>query len=91
MASGVRLIVEGSVQGVGYRFFAARAAQELGIRGWVRNRPDGSVEAQASAEPAALDAFVRRLRQGPPGSRVSRVKVREFEGEGEGEGFDIRG
>jgi acylphosphatase len=65
-----RAVVKGRVQGVGYRFFAERAARELGIRGWVRNLPDGSVEALAEGEDDAIARFLDRLRQGPRGSRV---------------------
>jgi acylphosphatase len=63
-------IVRGCVQGVGYRFFAERAARELGVRGWVRNLPDGSVEAVAEGDDDALTRFLARLREGPRGSRV---------------------
>jgi acylphosphatase len=65
-----RAIVTGRVQGVGYRFFAERAARELGVRGWVRNLPDGSVEAVAEGEDEAIARFLERLRRGPLGSRV---------------------
>ena len=86
-----RILVEGMVQGVGYRFFAARAARELGIRGWVRNLPDGRVEAQAaSADPAALERFIARLREGPRGGRVDRVRVEELGSAPAEEDFEIR-
>jgi acylphosphatase len=62
--------VRGRVQGVGYRFFAERAARELGVHGWVRNLPDGSVEAVAEGEDEAIVDFLARLREGPRGSRV---------------------
>jgi acylphosphatase len=92
MARGLRLIVEGRVQGVGYRFFASRAARELGVRGWVRNLPDGRVEAEAVADdPGTLERFVDRLRQGPPAGRVDRVDVKELEAVGADRGFEIRG
>lgn len=67
----LRILVTGRVQGVGFRWFVARAAARHGIAGFVRNEPDGSVccEAQADAQPA-LDAFLADVRQGPPGSRV---------------------
>ena len=65
-----RAVVTGRVQGVGYRFFAERAARELGVRGWVRNLPDGSVEALAEGDDDAIASFLARLRQGPHGSRV---------------------
>ena len=63
-------IVRGRVQGVGYRFFVERAAREFGIRGWVRNLPDGTVEAVAEGDDDAIASFLARLRQGPRGSRV---------------------
>ena len=72
-----RAIVRGRVQGVGFRFFAERAARELGVRGWVRNRPDGSVEALAEGEDEALETFIERLKRGPLSSRVDRVEVAE--------------
>ena len=91
MIMRTRLFIEGRVQGVGYRYFAARAARELGVRGWVRNLADGRVEADAAGNPAAVQAFVERLREGPPGGRVDRVDVREVdEEEGGREGFEIR-
>lgn len=94
-----RVFVEGRVQGVGYRFFAARAARDLGIGGWVRNLPDGRVEALVRADvPEALEAFLARLREGPPHSRVERVEVRSAaedtaagEEPGGPRGFEIRG
>lgn len=90
MTRRVRLLVEGMVQGVGYRYFAARAARELGIRGWVRNLPDGRVEAVAAGSPGAVEAFLCRLREGPPHGRVERVEVLEAEGRPETDGFEIR-
>jgi acylphosphatase len=69
------IVVSGSVQGVGYRAFARRAALELDVRGYARNLPDGRVEVLACGETAALDAFVARLREGPTWSRVTDVSV----------------
>jgi acylphosphatase len=69
--------VRGRVQGVGFRFFAERAARELGIRGWVRNRPDGSVETLAEGDDDAVRRYLERLHKGPPGSRVDAVEVAE--------------
>lgn len=65
--------VSGRVQGVGFRWFAARIARELGICGWVRNAKDGSVEAVAAGSDDALEAFEAALRRGPAGSRVEAV------------------
>ena len=65
--------ISGRVQGVGFRYFAERAARELGLYGYVRNCFDGSVEAYAIGEAPALDEFRVRLTQGPRGARVEAV------------------
>lgn len=77
------------MQGVGYRYFAARAARELGIRGWVRNLADGRVEALASGPSEAVEAFLQRVREGPSHGRVANVEVLETE-EPVGGRFEIR-
>lgn len=66
-----RAVVSGRVQGVGFRFFAERAAREAGVAGWVRNRPDGTVETVAEGEVEAVARYLDRLRAGPGGSRVT--------------------
>jgi len=63
-------LIRGRVQGVGYRAFAERSGQHLGLHGWVRNLADGSVEAEAQGETDTLAAFEALLRQGPPLGRV---------------------
>ncbi len=68
-----RFLVEGRVQGVFYRVWTQAQAQELSLRGWVRNLPDGRVEALAVGAADDLDELERRLQQGPPSARVSRV------------------
>ena len=60
----VRLTVTGRVQGVGYRIWAERTAATLGLRGWVRNRTDGSVELRATGDNAAIAALIAACRQG---------------------------
>jgi acylphosphatase len=70
-----RALVSGTVQGVGYRAFARRAALALDVRGYARNLPDGRVEVLACGEAAALDAFITQLRAGPKWSRVTEVAV----------------
>lgn len=72
-----RAVVSGRVQGVGFRFFAERAAREAGVKGWVRNRQDGTVETMVEGELAAVDGYLERLRKGPLGSRVAGVAVED--------------
>ena len=71
----VHLVVRGRVQGVFYRGAMRAEAQRLGVAGWVRNLPDGTVEAEAEGERAALDALVAWAHHGPPGARVAGVAV----------------
>jgi acylphosphatase len=84
-----RVIVHGWVQGVGFRYAVARAAQSRGAAGWVRNRPDGTVEAVFEGEPDAVESLVRLCREGPHGAEVDRADVFEEEPEGLA-GFEIR-
>ena len=70
-----RYRVSGRVQGVGYRFAACAEAQRLGITGWVRNLPDGDVEALACGDADRLLAFGEWLRRGPRAARVTAVRA----------------
>ena len=72
-----RWVVEGRVQGVGYRWFALNQAQALGVRGWVMNRDDGAVEVVGLAEASVAQEFERLLAKGPPGARVSRITTEQ--------------
>lgn len=71
----VRVTVRGRVQGVGYRWFAREEARRLGVRGWARNLPDGSVFVEAAGTGRAIDGFVLALREGPPHAHVADVRV----------------
>ena len=71
----LRLRIEGSVQGVGYRFFAVDEARKLGLEGWIRNRSDGSVEALVSGRTKQIESFVAICMRGPPGARVTNVDM----------------
>ena len=71
----VRVRLEGRVQGVGFRYWTERAATDLGLDGWVRNRRDGGVEAVFSGDADAVARMLTRCHQGPPSARVDFVKV----------------
>jgi acylphosphatase len=70
-----RFVIRGLVQGVGFRHAARSEAGRLGLRGWVRNCADGSVEAVALGDDMQLDALERWARRGPPAARVESVDV----------------
>jgi acylphosphatase len=72
-----RLLIEGRVQGVGYRASFAGQAVALGLKGWVRNRRDGSVEALVDGDAATLETIIQWARRGPPSAQVSNVLVEE--------------
>jgi acylphosphatase len=69
-----RFVITGRVQGVGFRWFVEREAALIGIRGWVRNREDGSVEVMATASREQLHSLRRKLQQGPRAARVDQVQ-----------------
>lgn len=70
-----RLQIVGRVQGVGYRDWVVTTGRRLGLRGWVRNRDDGSVEALIAGDEAAVSAMIEACLQGPPIARVDKVDV----------------
>jgi acylphosphatase len=72
-----KFLISGRVQGVGYRFFAEAAANQLGLCGYVKNLGDGNVEAYAIGDEVLLEEFKRHLTEGPLGARVRGVD--EFE------------
>jgi acylphosphatase len=71
------VVIRGRVQGVGFRAFIEDAAEERYLEGWVRNRPDGSVEAVFAGREEAVEAVIKACRTGPPGARVEAVDVDE--------------
>lgn len=68
-----RLLIQGRVQGVGYRVWMVDKARELGVSGWVRNRADGAVEALISGDVAAVEELSRLCRRGPRLAEVSSI------------------
>ena len=72
-----RLFIHGRVQGVGFRWWLCAEAKRLGLRGWVRNRPDGSVEALISGPEDDVNALTVLAYDGPPGARVFEIQSRD--------------
>jgi acylphosphatase len=81
-----RLRIEGRVQGVGYRAWMVREARRLGLAGWVRNQPDGSVEAVVAGPEPAVQALLTACRRGPLLARVDSLSE-SFAELPQGEGF----
>jgi len=85
-----RVQASGRVQGVGFRYSCANAAREQGVAGWVRNLPNGAVEAAFEGEAGDVDAMTEWMRSGPPWAHVASVSCSDEEPVGES-GFDILG
>jgi acylphosphatase len=83
-------VIKGKVQGVGFRHFTKTTADKLGIKGWVRNNPDGSVEVIAEGDEKILKEFLDYLKKGPSLSVVTDVKYEFLNKEGGFENFEIR-
>ncbi len=86
----MHVVVSGDVQGVGYRYTMRMVAVEAGVAGWVRNRRDGTVEAEVEGTPAQVDEVLAWMAGGPPGSRVDAAQVTDAAPTGQ-RGFDVRG
>ena len=86
----VHVLISGHVQGVFYRASTQRQAHTVGVRGWVRNLPDGRVEAVFEGEEAAVQRMVAWCRSGPPNAYVTDVDVRPEPFVGELTGFNVR-
>ena len=78
--TALRLEIRGRVQGVGFRWSMVEEARSLGIRGWVRNRRDGSVEAMVTGRPDTVDLIVEWARKGPRSAVVSAIEISPGEG-----------
>ncbi len=87
--TAVHARIYGRVQGVGFRFFVQAQARRLGVRGWVRNEYDGSVEVSCEGSAAGVDRFLKQLKKGPPGARVDRVEASPMQYQGLFRGFTI--
>ena len=89
--AAAEFVVTGVVQGVGFRWYARRQATALGLKGWVRNRSDGSVHALAQGDESALARFSAALRQGPPSSVVETVVRTDASHNENYESFEVTG
>ena len=86
----VHLLIRGRVQGVFYRAFTRDIAGHLGIKGWVRNLYDGSVEALFEGSKEDIEQAIKHCRMGPPGARVEDIGVTWEDYKGDLRGFQIR-
>ena len=86
---GKSIRVSGHVQGVFFRAWSAEQARKLGVSGWIRNCPDGSVEAHLSGEEQSVAALIDRMRRGPSGAQVANLSEKDAPPEA-GDGFAIR-
>lgn len=83
------MVIKGRVQGVCYRNWTVENAEQLGLKGWVRNRRDGSVEALFSGPPEAVEEMQQRCRRGPPAAMVTGLEAFPSSEE-PGTGFEYR-
>jgi acylphosphatase len=90
MPKRLHILVSGRVQGVFFRMHTRQWADGLGLKGWVENLPDGSVEAVAEGEEKALLEFLELLKHGPPSAQVEKVEVKWEKCRKEFEGFEVR-
>ena len=88
MTKAVAVRVTGRVQGVSFRWYTQQEARRLGVRGWVRNEPDGSVAAHLEGDEEAVDALVAWVHRGPSGASVRHVAVTDAGPTGAG-GFEV--
>ena len=84
-----RYVIQGRVQGVGFRFFTEDVARREGLHGFVVNLSDGRVEAVAEGDVEALDRFEAAIRSGPPGAQIDAVEVESLPPTGQATGFSV--
>lgn len=89
-ASAAEIVVEGRVQGVGYRAFAQRRAQERKLTGYAVNLHDGRVKIRVEGNPETIEGYVRELETGPPLARIERLTVTSVPYTGQYRDFAVR-
>ena len=90
MQKRLHAVIHGRVQGVSFRYYTVSAAQQLGLTGWVRNRPDGTVETIAEGQQHQLDKFIDFLHNGSPAADVAQVTIGFDDATGEFDNFGVR-
>lgn len=86
---GAHLVIQGMVQGIGFRYFALECARNLGLYGWVRNAWDGSVETEVEGDRSAVEAYISQMKAGPRWGHVAEVKVEYKKYEGKYTSFNV--
>lgn len=87
----LKIVVRGVVQGVGFRYFVYHRATEMGLTGWTKNLPDGSVEVLAEGDSSLLEQLVKDLRVGPRQAQVTAIESDPLEPAGLYDSFEIKG
>lgn len=85
----VHLLISGIVQGVNFRYYTRETARRLKLTGWVKNLPDGKVEAVAEGDEKAIDEFIEWCKHGPPSAKVEHVEIKKVKYTGEFSDFKI--
>jgi len=86
----VRAVIKGRVQGVNFRMETWRAAEQIGVCGWVRNKTDGNVEALIEGDVSKVDQMIEWCRKGPPVAHVTDIKITEESYQGDFQDFSVR-
>jgi acylphosphatase len=84
------LRIHGKVQGVGYRFFATRVARRLGLKGWIVNMRDSTVEALVEGEKETIDEWLEELREGPRYAEITKIEQESRDFTGKLGDFDVK-
>lgn len=86
---GIHVLIEGRVQGVGFRFYTKDQAEKLGLTGWVRNTFDGNVEAYAEGLKEDLEIWLKHLQRGPRSAFVTSIKTEWLTAQGKFRNFQV--
>ena len=90
MTARVHILVQGLVQGLGFRWFVAREAGQLGLRGFVQNRPEGTVELEAEGDRGLIEALIAHIKVGPRSAQVRDLRIEWQQPQNETKAFEIR-